>query len=187
MPGSGSATVLLELIGYDTLSRPQARLLLGAIISDTFNLTSPTTTARDRAAVNALLPLADLALEPFAQTLLEQRTQLGDAPMTELLVADEKAYQIAGYKLYVSQICVMDPAPIHNRQTELAQAMQDRLEQDELDAYVLMLTDLAKGGSLLYFASNGILPEQPTHLAGAVSRKKEALPWLTQYLSSDPV
>jgi manganese-dependent inorganic pyrophosphatase len=133
------------------------------------------------------LPLADLALEPFAQTLLERRTQIGDAPMTELLVADEKAYQIAGYKLYVSQICVMDPAPIHTRQTELAQAMQDRLEQDELDAYVLMLTDLAKGGSLLYFASNGILPEQPTHLAGAVSRKKEALPWLSQYLSSDPV
>lgn len=182
-----SATALLELMGYDTLSRPQARLLLGAIISDTFNLTSPTTTARDRAAVNALLPLADLALEPFAQTLLERRTQIGDAPMTELLVADEKAYQIAGYKLYVSQICVMDPAPIHTRQTELAQAMQDRLEQDELDAYVLMLTDLAKGGSLLYFASNGILPEQPTHLAGAVSRKKEALPWLTQYLSSDPI
>ena len=66
---------------------------------------------------------------------------------------------------------------------ELAQAMQDRLEQDELDAYVLMLTDLAKGGSLLYFASKGILPEQPTHLAGAVSRKKEGLPWLTRQLS----
>ncbi len=29
--------------------------------------------------------------------------------MTELLAADEKAYQIAGYQLYVSQICVMDP------------------------------------------------------------------------------
>ncbi len=119
----------------------------GAIISDTFSLTSPTTTARDRAAVHALLPLADLALEPFAQTLLERRTQLGDAPMTELLAADEKAYQIAGYQLYVSQICVMDPAQLHSRQAELEQAMQERLMQDELDAYVLMLTDLAKGAA----------------------------------------
>lgn len=113
-----SATVLLELMGYHTLSRAQARLLLGAIISDTFSLTSPTTTARDRAAVHALLPLADLALEPFAQTLLERRTQLGDAPMAELLAADEKAYQIAGYQLYVSQICVMDPGQLHSRQAE---------------------------------------------------------------------
>lgn len=182
-----SATVLLELMGYDNLSRSQARLLLGAIISDTFSLTSPTTTPRDRAAVNALLPLADLALEPFAQTLLERRTQLGDAPLAELLIADEKAYQIAGYTLSVSQICVMDPAQLQSRQAELAQAMQARQEQDKLDAYVLMLTDLAKGNSLLYFASNGILPEHPIHLTGAVSRKKEGLPWLAHYLSTDPV
>ena len=126
--------VLLELMGYDNLSRSQARLLLGAIISDTFSLTSPTTTPRDRAAVNALLPLADLALEPFAQTLLERRTQLGDAPLAELLIADEKAYQIAGYTLSVSQICVMHPAQLQSRQAELVQAMQARLEQDKLDA-----------------------------------------------------
>ena len=81
----------------------------------------------------------------------------------------------------------MDPAQLHSRQAELEQAMQARLMQDELDAYVLMLTDLAKGGSQLYFASNGILPEQPTHLVGAVSRKKEGLPWLTRYLSGEQI
>ena len=60
-----SATVLLELMGHDNLSRAQARLLLGAIISDTFNFTSPTTTAEDRLAVERLLPIADLPWPPL--------------------------------------------------------------------------------------------------------------------------
>ena len=178
-----SATVLLELMGYDNLSRAQARLLLGAIVSDTFNFTSPTTTEQDRIAADRLLPIAELDLAPFAQTLLERRTALGDAPLSELLVADEKAYQIAGHSLMVSQICVKNPAEILARQDELQQAMQERLGPDKLDAYVLMLTDLAKGDSHLYFASNGILPSEPVHLAGAVSRKKEGLPWLATHFA----
>ncbi len=140
-----SATVLLELMGHDNLSRAQARLLLGAIISDTFNFTSPTTTAEDRLAVERLLPIADLVLAPFAQTLLERRTQLGDTPLCELLVADEKAYQIAGHSLMVSQICVMDPSQIHSRMEELHHAMAQRLTLDSLDGYVLMLTDSGQG------------------------------------------
>ncbi|MEG0007431.1 MAG: DHH family phosphoesterase [Aeromonas sp.] len=178
-----SATVLLELMGYDDLSRAQARLLLGAIVSDTFNFTSPTTTAQDRLAVERLLPIADLSLAPFAQTLLERRTQLGDTPLCEALVADEKAYQIAGHALMVSQICVMNPAEIEARAAELYQAMTDRLAKDKLDGYVLMLTDLAKGNSQLFFASKGLLPADPIQLAGAVSRKKEGLPWLASYFA----
>jgi manganese-dependent inorganic pyrophosphatase len=178
-----SATVLLELMGYDDLSRAQARLLLGAIVSDTFNFTSPTTTAQDKIAVERLLPIAEIELAPFAQTLLERRTQLGDAPLSEALVADEKAYQIAGHSLMVSQICVMNPAEILARKDELQHAMQDRLGSDKLDAYVLMLTDLAKGNSQLFFASNGILPADPVRLDGAVSRKKEGLPWLASHFA----
>lgn len=178
-----SATVLLELMGYDDLSRTQARLLLGAIVSDTFNFTSPTTTAQDRLAVERLLPIADLNLAPFAQTLLERRTQLGDTPLCEALVADEKAYQIADHSLMVSQICVMNPAEIETRTAELYQAMTDRLTRDKLDGYVLMLTDLAKGNSQLFFASTGLLPDAPVPLAGAVSRKKEGLPWLASYFA----
>lgn len=181
-----SATVLLELMGHQILTRPQARLLLGAIVSDTFNFTSPTTTAQDRLAVERLLPIAELDLAPFAQTLLERRTQLGDMPLFEALVADEKAYQMAGHALMVSQICVMNPAEIVSRARELQQAMAGRLADEQLDGYVLMLTDLAKGESQLYFASQGILPAAPVHLAGAVSRKKEGLPWLTRYFAQHP-
>ncbi|MNT55219.1 putative manganese-dependent inorganic pyrophosphatase [compost metagenome] len=86
----------------------------------------------------------------------------------------------------VSQICVMDPSQIHSRMEELHQAMAQRLTLDSLDGYVLMLTDLAKGSSELHFASGGILPAEPVQLAGALSRKKEGLPWLTQQLSKVP-
>ena len=106
--------------------------------------------------------------------------------MTELLAADEKAYQIAGYQLYVSQICVMDPAQLHSRQAELEQAMQARLMQDELDAYVLMLTDLAKGQPALL--------RQQRHSARAADAsgwrrqpQEEGLPWLTRYLSGEQI
>lgn len=61
--------------------------------------------------------------------------------------------------------------------------MDARLTLDSLDGYVLMLTDLAKGSSELHFASRGILPAEPVQLAGALSRKKEGLPWLTRQLS----
>nr|WP_235205170.1 DHH family phosphoesterase [Aeromonas taiwanensis] len=171
-----SATVLLELMGHETLSRAQARLLLGAIVSDTFNFTSPTTTPQDRAAVERLLPIADLTLAPFAQTLLERRTQLGDSPMSELLVADEKRYQIAGHTLMVSQICVMDPAQLLDRMAELHQAMHIRLEQDSLDAYVLMLTDLARGVESAPLCQQGHTAHQPRPAGGRTQPQEGGTP-----------
>ncbi|MGK4473693.1 DHHA2 domain-containing protein [Aeromonas molluscorum] len=181
-----SATIVLSLL--DELTRPQARLLLGAIMSDTLCLTSPTTTPLDEAACQRLAPLAELSLAEFGQQLLAAKTDLSGLSAAQLLRQDEKGYQVAGVNLVMSQIEVGSLAQITPMMAELEREMAQRVHTDDLDAYVLMVTDLGEGASRICAChhperSLPQLPKQAITLPGMVSRKKQGLPWLTAQLS----
>jgi manganese-dependent inorganic pyrophosphatase len=181
-----SATIVLSLL--DQVTRPQARLLLGAIMSDTLCLTSPTTTPQDEAACQRLAPLAGLSLAEFGQQLLVAKTDLSGLSAAQLLRQDEKGYQVAGVNLVMSQIEVGSQAQITPLMAELEAEMAQRVTTDDLDAYVLMVTDLGEGASRISACPHPQrpLPQLPQHtvtLPGVVSRKKQGLPWLTAQLS----
>lgn len=183
-PYGASATVLLERMGPFPLTRSQARLLLGALLSDTLNLTSPTTTEYDRQACETLTALADIDVSWFAKTLLQRRTALAGYSLQELLESDEKCYAIAGRQIGVAQIFVVDDEPLLVQGDALEQTMAELMKSKGMDGYVLMITNLERADSRICCLSSGFLPVGARIMKGMLSRKMQLLPWLTELLSA---
>ena len=78
-PVGSSATLLWQLMTDDErsqLSSAEAVLLLGAILSDTVTLRSPTTTPDDSQAVGALAQKTGVDLDAFSRDLLSAKTSV---------------------------------------------------------------------------------------------------------------
>jgi len=86
------------------LSSAEAFLLLGAILSDTVTLRSPTTTPDDSQAVGALAQKTGVDLDTFSRDLLSAKTSVEDMSARELLHKDIKTFTIHGHKVCVAQL-----------------------------------------------------------------------------------
>ena len=112
-PVGSTSTLVAERIKVSGLRlTPQiALLLMGGIISDTLNLISPTTTSRDKDAVNYLAqwsfkensPYDSPNLQTFAQKLLVSGTGLNARSPKEIVSSDIKIYSEGNIKFSISQ------------------------------------------------------------------------------------
>ncbi|PJG58924.1 DHH family phosphoesterase [Aeromonas cavernicola] len=179
-----SCTIAYELLSQQgPVTRRQARLMLGAIMSDTLCLTSPTTTAQDILTCERLAPLAEVSLAEFGQQVLMAKTDLGGLTPAMLLRQDEKAFQAEGLNFIISQIEVGSEQQVAELLPALLADMARRCEEERLDFFALMVTDLSAVASRLYFTPHEKLPVEPCSLPGVVSRKKQGLPWVISRLA----
>jgi len=172
--------------------KPIAGLLMCGLISDTLNLTSPTTTETDRAAMDELAKAcganpADLASEIFSvgSPLLTLSTK-------NVVTADCKEYEEEGVKFSVSQIEEISFSSFEKqREALLAELEKYRASHGYLFS-TLLITDVNTQNSLLLIRGSESFtrlvdfPEEGSsiwRLDGIVSRKKQLLPYLTALLS----
>lgn len=106
-----------------------ATLLLGAILSDTIALKSPTTTDDDTQAVNEISKLAGISLTLFSQQLLAAKTDIEGLNAEELLDKDLKAFVIAGTDVRVAQLEVAAADQIKNQLGQLKKAMSNMADK----------------------------------------------------------
>lgn len=100
------ATILWQILTFEnqlSISSTQATLMLGAILSDTVVLSSPTTTVHDIAAVKALIAISNSTITPLLRGYLPLKPISRQSPHT-LLMKDAKRYQINGLSVLLSQI-----------------------------------------------------------------------------------
>ena len=97
-PVGSTATLVIERFRQNGLepSRPSAILLLGAILSDTVILNSPTTTERDHAVVEYLERVLALDATEFGQEMFESTADVSQLPAEQLVARDAKEYKTAG-------------------------------------------------------------------------------------------
>lgn len=185
-PVGSCGTLVWRLIAGESdmaLSAAQAVLLLGAILSDTVGLSSSTTTELDRPAVNALFRLTSLERKTFIGELLAAKTDISGLTAVQLINKDAKNYRIHGVNLILAQLELNAMREVEPRLPELLttiNALRDTYHQDMI---ILMVTDIHRKQSTLWFSDNGITGPMHISLLGAVSRKKDVLPWLTQQLT----
>ena len=166
---------------------PTATMLLGAIVSDTVLLTSPTTTARDHAATAYLEWLLRLDAQEFGREMYEQSSDVADVPPADLVTRDIKEYELDGGRtLSVAQIETVGRA-VFDRTDELRAAAETHRERREHVLFALMLTDILAQHTRLIVTGNETLAErafdQPVadgviELPGVMSRKKQVAPGL---------
>lgn len=168
-------------------------LLIGGIISDTLNLMSPTTTERDRQAVEFISklvirenPFNISELNQFAKMLLSSGTGINNRSAEEVVSGDIKYYTEDEYKFAISQ------AEVTTNLYELSEyikglkaALVTVRKSHGLDFAGLMVTDIVRGSSILIFDNPPVLLDDlpfektgdNTWLAeGLVSRKKQLVP-----------
>jgi len=196
-PVGSTSTLVTERIIEAGLAAPSeiAGLLLAGIVSDTLNLISPTTTGRDKEALNRLArwafnpssKLKNDSVDSFAKKILQAGTGLSSRPPDEIVKGDLKTYTAGGFKFGIAQAEVSDLYELDKFLDPLSESLKKLRESKGLDFAVLMITDVVRGSSRLLFENAPpILDDLPyrkntdgTLIAkDIVSRKKQLVPTL---------
>ena len=168
------------------IDKEEAILMASAIISDTLLLKSPTTTKHDKKALEELGKIAKINIEEYGLEMLKAGTNLDDFTAEELINIDAKSLDKNGNKFVIAQVNTVDISSVLKRQEVLEGAIQNAINENSLDLFVLAITDILNSNSELIVlgnksnavekAFNKKLENNRVFLEGVVSRKKQLLP-----------
>jgi manganese-dependent inorganic pyrophosphatase len=124
------------------LPRPIAGLLLAGMVSDTLNLTSPTTTARDMEILKKLEGIAQVNAREFTDKLFSSGSLLTLKPAPQAITTDCKEYAEAGVKFSVAQIEETGFDQFWKRKDELLAALEAYRASRAYFFSTLLVTDV---------------------------------------------
>ncbi|MGH2549113.1 MAG: DHHA2 domain-containing protein, partial [Thermomicrobiales bacterium] len=168
-----------------------AGMLLAGLVSDTLNLTSPTTTARDVEVLRKLEQKSAVNAREFTEKLFASGSLLTLKPGPTAITTDCKEYTEGQVTFSVAQIEEIGFDQFHKRKAELIQALEKYCQQRQYLFSALLVTDVTTQNSLLVTAGNDDFIAQIDYpkvepgvyeLREVVSRKKQLLPYLTHCL-----
>ncbi|HWY29129.1 MAG TPA: DHHA2 domain-containing protein, partial [Candidatus Acidoferrum sp.] len=175
------------------LPGPIAGLLLAGVVSDTLNLTSPTTTVRDADILKRLEGIADINARRFTEKLFASGSLLTLKPAPQAVTTDCKEYEENRLKFSVAQIEEVGFEQFWKRKEELLAALETYRTENKYHFSALLVTDVTTQNSLLLLVGNEKFVKRIDYprleqgiyeLRDVVSRKKQLLPYLTHCLRS---
>ena len=204
-PIGATATIIwLDYLNYGLeIDKPTATLLLGAVLSDTMNLTSMTVTEADRQAVVHLAEIAGIEdVNAFFQQLHAEALSYDGMSDEDIFFSDYKEYEVSGVRFGIGLLSVID----EDHAREMAERMKDVLPEAYEAANVELLyacvgiregdvkTDFivpCDGPSRVYFESafpNCDEFDGTSYIFrnGGLGRKTKFVPGLTDYLNAHP-
>ncbi|WP_420596263.1 manganese-dependent inorganic pyrophosphatase [Deinococcus sp.] len=177
------------------LEATDARLLLSAILSDTLEFRSPTTTQADRDAAAFLAPIAGIGdVSAYAMQMFAAKSDLGDTPAERLLKMDYKVFSFGAQTWGLGVIETTNPAYVFGRQAELIAAMQAEKATSNLGGIVLSVVDIlnesnrmlipsAAEAQVVQAAFGAQTQGQVADLGDKISRKQQIVPALEKHFS----
>jgi manganese-dependent inorganic pyrophosphatase len=192
-PVGSSSTIVADCFFRHGVEMPSqiAGLLLAGLVSDTLNLTSPTTTPRDVEILKKLEALSGVNAREFTEKLFASGSLLTLKPAPQAIATDCKEYAELGSKFSVAQIEEIGLEQFWKRKDELLAALAEYRAQRAYLFSSLLVTDVATQSSLLLVAGDEKFMRRIDYprlepgiyeLRDVVSRKKQLLPYLTHCL-----
>ncbi|MDO4332544.1 MAG: putative manganese-dependent inorganic diphosphatase [Eubacteriales bacterium] len=190
-----TATIVATIFRENQIPIPDrlAGLLLGAILSDTMNFHSPTTTQRDKSAANILAAIADLDVDTFAEELFTVTSNQDQVSFSDMINQDLKVYDIHSCKVSVSQVIVPSAKEMRADAREIVGALEHFVQKKRIDLAVLAFTSILENGSVIYaggarsaWAAEAFPDEEGkehTFQEKLLSRKQQILPALTAVIT----
>ena len=167
-----------------------AGLLLSGLISDTLLLKSPTTHVTDHKVAKELAEIAGVNLEEYGLAMLKAGTNLSTKTAEELIDIDAKTFELNGSNVRIAQVNTVDIPEVLERLSDIKAAINASMTANGYDDFVFMITDIVNSNSEIIAlgahpekseaAFNFTLADDHAFLAGAVSRKKQVVPQLTE-------
>ena len=133
--GATATIVWLDYMNYGVDMDPStAYLLLGAVLSDTVNLTGSTVTEADRQAVPALAEIAGIEdLEALSRELDEKRLSYDGMSNEEIFFSDYKEYETGSITYGIGLISVTNEDDSRKMAEKMKQAMPEAARQTDVD------------------------------------------------------
>lgn len=187
-PVGCASTIMYKLYKQDDveITPKMAGIMLSAIISDTLMFKSPTCTEQDRITAERLSKIAGINLYDYGYKMLEAGTDISDCTTDEIIKIDSKDFRHKDLKITISQINSSDIDEVFKRKKELEQSIQKRIEEENIDLFIFLVTDILEANSRVIVLGNRTdiferafhteLIANTTVLKGIVSRKKQVLP-----------
>ncbi len=190
-PVGSTSTLVVERFRQNGMepSSATAKTLLGAVVSDTVILNSPTATERDRAVVAYLERVLDLDAREFGREMFEATADVSGLTAEEIITRDAKSYQTAaGQPIRIAQVEVVGQS-LMDRKDELLEAMEEERSKQQLHVFALMITDVLDQNTQLLVAGD-VAPvarafgkeatDSVIDLPDVMSRKKQVAPELLE-------
>jgi manganese-dependent inorganic pyrophosphatase len=192
-PVGSTSTIVADCFFRGGVEMPRgiAGLLLAGIVSDTLNLTSPTTTSRDVEILKQLEQLSSVNAREFTEKLFASGSLLTLKSAPQAIQTDCKEYAQNNVKFSVAQIEEIGFEQFWKRKDELLAALETYRAGRAYYFSTLLVTDVTTQNSLLLvvgdekFIKRINYPRLETgiyELRDVVSRKKQLLPFLTHCL-----
>jgi manganese-dependent inorganic pyrophosphatase len=192
-PVGSTSTIVADCFFRGGVEMPRgiAGLLLAGIVSDTLNLTSPTTTSRDAEILKQLEQLSSVNAREFTEKLFASGSLLTLKSAPQAVQTDCKEYAENHVKFSVAQIEEIGFEQFWKRKDELLAALEAYRAGRAYYFSALLVTDVTTQNSLLLvvgdekFIKRINYPRLETgiyELRDVVSRKKQLLPFLTHCL-----
>lgn len=191
-PYGCTSTILYEEFKVKDIpvTRKTATLMASAIISDTLLLKSLTTTHHDIKALEKLAKIAEIDVNKYGIKMLKAGTNLKGVSEEEILKMDAKEYDKDGIKCIIAQMNTADIDEALQREDALKKVMESEIKEKELDLYILTITDVLKGNSVLVVLGNRRdlieksynIVNDKVFIEGVVSRKKQLIPLIEENL-----
>jgi manganese-dependent inorganic pyrophosphatase len=170
-------------------------LLLSAILSDTLNLKSATTTDEDRLAVSWLAKRAGIGdVDAYARDMLGASVAISDSTPHEILNRDLKNYQIGSHTFAIGQTNYSHMEEVQKILPAFKENLEKEQAENKLDLMVMLFTDVMGKGSLfvyygpLSYVFDGILETKFDEHSGfdpnIISRKQQLMPKLSEILKN---
>jgi manganese-dependent inorganic pyrophosphatase len=195
-PVGSTCTLVAEL--YRQTGAPLAPALagamLGAVLSDTVQFRSPTTTPRDRAIASWLEARSGESIEALAHGLFRARLPDPLPPASWWVNRDMKVFSFGETRFSISQVELTDVAEVMPPVDELRRALLNLVGEHGLSSAFVLLTDILEQSSLMLAANPAgeaiaerafgrAFSDGQLMLPGVMSRKKQVVPPLAAALT----
>lgn len=194
-PVGSTSTIIARLYEENNIAIPPkiAGLLCAAILSDTLHFRSPTSTERDKNCVTKLSKIANINIENFSAEMFKAGSSLEGRTEEDIVFGDFKEFQINNYKIGIGQVITIDIDSLNPLKPKIIKFLKEASKNDDYDIIMLLLTDIFKEDSELLFegdnknliseAYNIKGSEKSIYLKNVVSRKKQVVPKIANYLN----
>jgi manganese-dependent inorganic pyrophosphatase len=192
-PVGSTSTIVADCFFRNQVELPKAiaGLLLAGLVSDTLNLTSPTTTERDAQILKKLEGIAGVDAVKFTEKLFASGSVLTSLSSADAVVADCKEFKEQGRLFSVAQIEELGFDQFWRQKDDVITALEHHRRKKNYLFSALLVTDVVSNSSLLLVTGAEAFLKQIDYpmledgvfeLTGVVSRKKQLLPYLTHCL-----
>ena len=175
------------------MSKGIALCLSAGLISDTLNLTSPTTTDVDKGILKWLCEIAVVDAKKFTHDFFASGSLLHMGTAKELINTDRKEFEESGKNISITQIEEIELGGFDDRKVEIEEELEKLCRYKGYDMAIAAVTDITKHVSLILAKGDArIIRELPfEHRAdgvivakNVVRRPKQIFPEVCQAICS---